>query len=40
MYGAEIIYSPPAGGSNEAVRVAKQLAAENPGWVMLYQYGN
>jgi [CysO sulfur-carrier protein]-thiocarboxylate-dependent cysteine synthase len=40
MYGAEIIYSPPAGGSNEAVRVAKQLAAENPDWVMLYQYGN
>jgi [CysO sulfur-carrier protein]-thiocarboxylate-dependent cysteine synthase len=40
MYGAEIIFSPPAGGSNEAVRVAKQLAAENPDWVMLYQYGN
>jgi [CysO sulfur-carrier protein]-thiocarboxylate-dependent cysteine synthase len=40
LYGAEIIFSPPAGGSNEAVRVAKQLAAENPGWVMLYQYGN
>ena len=35
-----IVYSPAAGGSNEAVRVAKQLAAENPGWVMLYQYGN
>jgi [CysO sulfur-carrier protein]-thiocarboxylate-dependent cysteine synthase len=40
MYGAQIIFSPAAGGSNEAVRVAKQLAAENPGWVMLYQYGN
>jgi [CysO sulfur-carrier protein]-thiocarboxylate-dependent cysteine synthase len=40
MYGAEIISSPAAGGSNEAVRVGKQLAAENPGWVMLYQYGN
>ncbi len=40
MYGAEIIYSPAAGGSNEAVRVAKRLAAENPDWVMLYQYGN
>src|SRR5215472_9126476 len=26
MYGAEIIYSPAAGGSNEAVVVAKQLA--------------
>lgn len=40
MWGAEIIYSPAAGGSNEAVRVAKGLAAENPDWVMLYQYGN
>jgi cysteine synthase B len=40
MYGAEIIGSPAAGGSNEAVRVAKELAAEHPGWVMLYQYGN
>ena len=40
MWGAEVRYSPAAGGSNEAVRVAKQLAAENPDWVMLYQYGN
>ncbi|MEU4325805.1 PLP-dependent cysteine synthase family protein [Nonomuraea dietziae] len=40
MWGSEIISSPAAGGSNEAVRVAKQLAAENPSWVMLYQYGN
>ncbi|KAB8197200.1 cysteine synthase [Nonomuraea phyllanthi] len=40
MWGAEIISSPAAGGSNEAVRVAKQLSAENPSWVMLYQYGN
>src|ERR1700756_5660844 len=40
MYGAEIISSPAAGGSNEAVRGAQQLAAENPDWVMLYQYGN
>ncbi|MBD2900158.1 PLP-dependent cysteine synthase family protein [Actinomadura nitritigenes] len=40
MWGAEIIPSPAAGGSNEAVRVAKGLAAENPDWVMLYQYGN
>jgi cysteine synthase B len=39
-YGAQIISSPAAGGSNEAVRVAKDLAARNPGWVMLYQYGN
>ena len=40
MWGAEVRYSPAAGGSNEAVRVAKGLAAENPSWVMLYQYGN
>lgn len=40
MYGAQIIGSPAAGGSNEAVRQAKALAAENPDWVMLYQYGN
>src|SRR5690349_12557456 len=40
MYGAEIVGSPAAGGSNEAVRVAKQIAAEHPDWVMLYQYGN
>ncbi|MCR1782144.1 pyridoxal-phosphate dependent enzyme [Nocardioides carbamazepini] len=40
MWGAEIVSSPAAGGSNEAVRVAKQIAAEHPDWVMLYQYGN
>ncbi|MBC7633643.1 PLP-dependent cysteine synthase family protein [Aeromicrobium sp.] len=40
MWGAEIIPSPAAGGSNEAVRVAKGIAAEHPDWVMLYQYGN
>ncbi len=40
MWGAEIISSPAAGGSNEAVRVAKQVAEEHPDWVMLYQYGN
>jgi cysteine synthase len=39
-YGAEIINSPAAGGSNQAVALAKQLAAEHPDWVMLYQYGN
>lgn len=40
MYGAEIISSPAAGGSNQAVAMAKKLAAENADWVMLYQYGN
>jgi cysteine synthase len=40
MYGARIVFSPAAGGSNEAVAVAKRLAAANPDWVLLYQYGN
>ncbi|GAA2469208.1 cysteine synthase [Streptomyces thermolineatus] len=40
MWGAEIISSPAAGGSNTAVRVAKELSEQNPDWVMLYQYGN
>lgn len=40
MYGAEVVYSPGAGGSNEAVRVARRMAQEHPDWVMLYQYGN
>ncbi len=39
-YGASIVFSPAAGGSNEAVRVAQGLAADHPDWVMLYQYGN
>jgi [CysO sulfur-carrier protein]-thiocarboxylate-dependent cysteine synthase len=40
IWGAEVISSPAAGGSNEAVRMAKEIAAARPGWVMLYQYGN
>lgn len=40
MFGAEIIDSPAAGGSNQAVALAKKIAAEHPDWVMLYQYGN
>ncbi len=40
IWGAEIVSSAATGGSNEAVRVAKRLAAEHPDWVMLYQYGN
>jgi cysteine synthase B len=40
MWGAEIVSSPAAGGSNEAVRVAKLIAEEHPDWVMMYQYGN
>ena len=40
MWGAQIVSSPATGGSNEAVAVAKRIAADNPDWVMLYQYGN
>jgi cysteine synthase B len=40
LYGARIIYSPAEGGSNTAVAHAKEVAAQNPSWVMLYQYGN
>jgi cysteine synthase B len=39
-YGAKVIFSPAAGGSNQAVAMAKELAAQHPDWVMLYQYGN
>ena len=40
MYGAKIIFSPAAGGSNQAVATAKEIAAQHEDWVMLYQYGN
>jgi cysteine synthase B len=40
VYGAEIIPSPGAEGSNGAVRRAQALAEEHPEWVFLYQYGN
>ncbi len=40
MYGASVRFSPAAGGSNEAVRRARELALEHPDWVLLYQYGN
>nr|MBF6621431.1 cysteine synthase family protein [Patulibacter sp.] len=40
MYGAEIVYSPGDQGSNGAVRMAEKMAAENPQYVMPYQYGN
>ncbi|GAA1283710.1 cysteine synthase [Saccharothrix xinjiangensis] len=39
-YGARIVFSPAAGGSNQAVAQAKELAEAHPDWVMLYQYGN
>ena len=40
VFGAEIISSPGAEGSNGAVRLARQLADENPDWVFLYQSAN
>jgi cysteine synthase B len=40
VYGAEIIDSPGAEGSNGAVRLARSLAVEHPEWVFLYQYAN
>ena len=40
VWGAEIILSPGAEGSNGAVRRAQRLADEHPEWVFLYQYAN
>ena len=40
VFGAEIIWSPGAEGSNGAVRMAQKLADDNPDWAFLYQYGN
>jgi cysteine synthase len=40
VFGAEIILTPGAEGSNGAVRRAQALAAEHPEWAFLYQYGN
>jgi len=39
-FGAEIIDSPGAEGSNGAIRLARSLSEENPEWVFLYQYAN
>ena len=40
VWGAEIIPSPGELGSNGAVKLAQELAEQNPEWVFLYQYGN
>jgi cysteine synthase len=40
LYGAEIIFSDGALGSNGAVRLAQELARKDERYVMLYQYGN
>ncbi len=39
MYGAEIVYSEGAKGSNGAVELALEMASD-PGYYMPYQYGN
>jgi cysteine synthase B len=40
LYGAEIVESPPEEGSNGAVRVALELAGQDPSLFMPFQYGN
>jgi [CysO sulfur-carrier protein]-thiocarboxylate-dependent cysteine synthase len=40
LFGAEVILTPGAEGSNGAVRRAEALAVEHPEWCLLYQYGN
>jgi len=40
LYGAEIVESPAAEGSNGAVRVALELAEREPRYHMLFQYAN
>lgn len=40
VFGAELILTPGAEGSNGAVRRALEIAAEHPDWFMPYQYAN
>jgi len=40
VFGADLVLTPGAEGSNGAVRIAQQIAAENPQWCFLYQYAN
>jgi cysteine synthase B len=40
VFGAEVILTPGAEGSNGAVRRAVEMADEHPEWVFLYQYAN
>ena len=40
LFGAEIVPSPGSEGSNGAIRLAQQLAAQDPSLFMPYQYGN
>jgi cysteine synthase B len=40
LYGAEVVYSEGPKGSNGAVEKALDMAAEDSGWYVPYQYGN
>ena len=40
LYGAEIVLSPAAEGSNGAVRLALELAESDPRWFVPFQYAN
>ena len=40
LYGAQVVFSDGALGSNGAVRLAHELARSDDRYVMLYQYGN
>ena len=40
IFGAEITLSPGEEGSNGAIRMAEKIAAENPNYRFLFQYGN
>jgi len=40
LYGAEIVFSPGAEGSNGAVRLAQRMTENDPSYVLLFQYGN
>jgi len=40
LYGAEIVASPGAEGSNGAIRMAQELSADDPSLFMPFQYGN
>jgi cysteine synthase len=40
IFGAEVVLSPGAEGSNGAIRLAERLVVEDPSLVMLFQYGN
>lgn len=40
IFGAEVTFSPGDEGSNGAIRLAEKIAADEPDYVMLFQYGN